>query len=60
VDWYRNVVAAGGCVVVHHRTEYVVTHVERCSPERGRSAFPPPFRQLLKAMRRTDFRLLRT
>jgi len=24
VNWYRNVVAAGGCVVVHHRVEYRV------------------------------------
>jgi deazaflavin-dependent oxidoreductase (nitroreductase family) len=60
VDWYRNVVAAGGCVVVHHRVEYSVTRIEQCSPERGRNAYPPPFRQILTALGRTDFRLLRT
>ena len=27
VDWYRNVVAAGGCVVVHHGREYHVTQI---------------------------------
>jgi deazaflavin-dependent oxidoreductase (nitroreductase family) len=30
VNWYRNIVAAGGCVVVHHRSEYSVTHIEPC------------------------------
>jgi deazaflavin-dependent oxidoreductase (nitroreductase family) len=60
VDWYRNVVAADGCVILHRRKEYRVTHIEPCSAERGRSAFPTPLRQLLKVMRRTDFRLLRS
>jgi deazaflavin-dependent oxidoreductase (nitroreductase family) len=60
VDWYRNAVAAGGCVVIHRRKEYTVTHIERYSPERGRSAYPVPFRQILKAAGRTEFRLLRT
>ena len=38
VNWYRNVVAAGGCVVVHHRVEYRVTHTEPCGAEHGRGA----------------------
>ncbi len=60
VNWYRNIVAAGGCVVVHHRREYRVDQIEPCSAERGRSSYPPPFRQILKATGRSDFRLLRT
>jgi deazaflavin-dependent oxidoreductase (nitroreductase family) len=60
VNWYRNVVAAGGCVVVHHRVEYRVTHIEPCSPERGRHAYPIPFRQILKVAGRDQFRLFRT
>jgi deazaflavin-dependent oxidoreductase (nitroreductase family) len=60
VDWYRNAVAAGGCVVVQRRREYTVTHIDRCRPDRGRSAYPTPFRQILKAAGRTEFRLLRT
>lgn len=60
VNWYRNVFAAGGCVVVHHGAEYRVTRIEPCSAERGRSAYPAPFRQILEATRRADFRLLRT
>jgi deazaflavin-dependent oxidoreductase (nitroreductase family) len=60
VNWYRNIVAAGGCVVVHHRVEYRVTRIEPCEPERGRAAYPAPFKQILKAAGRSDFRLLRT
>ena len=59
VNWYRNVVAAGGCVVVRHRVEYRVTTIEPCSAERGRNAYPGPFRLVLKAASRSEFRLLR-
>jgi deazaflavin-dependent oxidoreductase (nitroreductase family) len=60
VNWYRNVVAAGGCVVVHHGVEYRVTRIEPCDAERGRSAYPAPFRLVLKAAGRNEFRLFRT
>jgi deazaflavin-dependent oxidoreductase (nitroreductase family) len=60
VNWYQNIVAAGGCVVVHHRVEYRVNHIERCSAEYGRSAYPSPFRVILKAAGRNEFCLLRT
>ena len=60
VNWYRNVVAAGGCVVVHHRVEYRVTTIEPCSAERGRNAYPVLFRLVLKAAGRNEFRLLRS
>ena len=60
VNWYRNVVAAGECVVVHHRVEYRVNDVVPCSAERGRSAYPAPFGLILKATAHNEFRLLRT
>ena len=60
VNWYRNIVAAGGCVVIHHRVEYRVNQIEPLGAERGRSAFPAPFRAILKATGRSEFRLLRT
>jgi deazaflavin-dependent oxidoreductase (nitroreductase family) len=60
VNWYRNVVAAHGCVVVRGREEYRVTAIEPCSAERGRSAYPAPFRVVLQAAGRSEFRLLRT
>ena len=60
VNWYRNVVTAGECVVVHRSVEYRVTRIEPCSAERGRSAYPAPFRFVLKVAGRNEFRLLRT
>ena len=60
VNWYRNIVAAGGCVVVHRRREYGVTAIEPCSPEDGLGAMRAPFRLILKSAGRKDFRLLRT
>ena len=60
VDWYRNIVAAGGCVVVHRRAEYRVTQIEPCSAEYGRGAYAAPFRIILTAAGREEFRLLRT
>ena len=59
VNWYRNVVAAGRCVVVRGADEYRVTSIEPCSAERGRGAFREPFRFVLKVTGRTEFRLLR-
>jgi deazaflavin-dependent oxidoreductase (nitroreductase family) len=59
VDWYRNVVAAGGCVVVHRGRAYRVLAIEGCTAEYGRTAFRPPIRQILRAAGRTEFRLLR-
>jgi hypothetical protein len=60
VDWYRNGVAAGGCLVIHHGAEYRVNHIEPCSAREGCQAFPSPFRQVLQATGRQEFRLLRT
>jgi deazaflavin-dependent oxidoreductase (nitroreductase family) len=60
VNWYRNITAAGECVVIHHRVEYSVNRIEPCSAERGRSAYPAPARVILKATGRDEFRLLRT
>jgi len=60
VNWLRNSLAAGGCVIVHHRHEYRVIGIEQCDVERGRSAFPFPFRSILKLLGRAEFRLLRT
>lgn len=58
VDWYRNAIARGGCIVVHRGREYQVTRIEMCTVERGRNAYPPLFRSILKALGRTEFRLL--
>src|SRR5262245_36597772 len=60
VDWYRNIVAADGCVVVHGGKEFRVDHVEPYGAEQGLNAYPPPFRQVLKTVGRDRFVLLRT
>jgi len=59
VDWYRNAVAAGGCVVVRGRREYRIDRIEPCDPEVGRAAYPIPARWILRALRRGEFRILR-
>lgn len=57
--WYRNIVAAGGCVVVYGGEEYRVGAIEPCDAATGRAAFPPVRRAILTLTRRKDFRLLR-
>ena len=59
VDWYRNAVA-GGAVVVHRGTEFPITGIDTCPAERGLRAYPAPFRWILKATGRNEFRLLHT
>jgi deazaflavin-dependent oxidoreductase (nitroreductase family) len=59
VNWYRNAVAAGGCVVVSGGTEYQVIAIEPYDSLSGRAAYPAPFRNILELTRRNDFRLLR-
>jgi deazaflavin-dependent oxidoreductase (nitroreductase family) len=59
VDWYKNVLAAGGCTVIHHGKEYTITNVSPCTPEQGRAAYPYPARLILTLLGRDEFRLLR-
>lgn len=60
VNWYRNIVHAGGCeLVVKGRTHRVVA-IEPYPEEQGRTAFPAPARVALRLMRRHEYRLLRT
>lgn len=60
VNWYRNAVVAGGCVIVRGRQEHQVVSIESCDPDHGRAAYPPPLRLVLRALGREEFRLLRT
>lgn len=48
VDWYRNVVAAGRCTIIWHSKEYPVEHIETLDARTGLSAFPQPFRIILR------------
>jgi deazaflavin-dependent oxidoreductase (nitroreductase family) len=58
VDWYRNVVAAGGCTVIHHGREYAVDRISTLAPDEGVAAYPYPQRFVLRLLRRHQFRLL--
>jgi deazaflavin-dependent oxidoreductase (nitroreductase family) len=58
VDWHKNVVAAGGCIVVHRGQEYVIDQIERVDAATGLAAFPPSQRLVLRLLRRTHFEKL--
>jgi hypothetical protein len=60
VDWYRNIVAAGGCVLVVHGVEHEVVAVEPYGTEAGLRAFGGARALVLRLLRRQEFRLLRT
>ena len=58
VDWYRNVTAAGRCVVVQHGVEYSVDRIEPCSTADGLAAFGSLRSLALRVLRRREFRRL--
>jgi deazaflavin-dependent oxidoreductase (nitroreductase family) len=58
VSWYRNIVAAGGCVVVSGGAEYRVDRIEPCDPATGIRAYGNPAALVLRFLRRHEFRLL--
>ncbi len=55
VDWYKNVVAAGGCTVILHGKKYVIDKLEPMDAAVGRAAFPLPAQLILWAIRRQHF-----
>jgi hypothetical protein len=59
VDWHKNVVAAGGCMVVWHGQEYVIDTIEPVDTETGRAAFSPSRQLLLRLLRRKHFEKLK-
>lgn len=58
VNWYRNIVASGGCVVVDRSGSHVVDRIETCDPETGLRAYGYPQALVLRLLRRREFRLL--
>jgi deazaflavin-dependent oxidoreductase (nitroreductase family) len=60
VNWYRNVVAAGGCELVVHGVTHRVVAVEPYPRDAGLRAYGNPRALVLRLLRRQDFRLLRT
>ena len=55
VDWYQNVVAAGGCTILWHQREYIIDRLEPMTAEAGRAAYPVPARGLLRLLNRQHF-----
>lgn len=60
VDWYRNVIAAGGCEMLVGGVLHRVIAVDSYPVDAGRRAFGFPARLVLVLLRRREFRLLRT
>ncbi len=50
VDWYKNVQAAGGCVIHWHGNDYVIDKIEPLDATAGRAAFPQPARLFLRVV----------
>ena len=60
VQWYRNVVAAGGCTISRGGREWTVVGIEPYPTAAGRAAFGGFARVVLTLLRRREFRFLRT
>jgi deazaflavin-dependent oxidoreductase (nitroreductase family) len=59
VSWYRNIVAAGGCVIVFQGAPYQIAHIEPYNTQAGLRAVGYPRALILKALRRNEFRHFR-
>lgn len=59
VAWYRNVMAAGRCVVVVNGIEHDIDGIEWYPTDAGRRAYGAVPRLVLTVLRRREFRLLR-
>ncbi|MDQ1598362.1 MAG: hypothetical protein QOI70_1786 [Microbacteriaceae bacterium] len=58
VAWYRNIVAAGECVILFKGVEYSIDRVDPCDTATGLRAFGYPAAFVLRLMRRHEFRFL--
>ena len=58
VSWYRNIAAAGECVVVFAGVEHRINRITPCGTEEGMRAFGIPAAVLLRLLGRHEFRFL--
>ena len=58
VDWYRNIVAANGCHLLHHGVDHEIIGLEQVPTRVGIAAFSPFQRVVLRLLRRRHFVLL--
>lgn len=55
VNWYRNIVATGHCVIVHRGVEHMIDRIEPMDAPAGLAAYPAGQRIVLRLLRRRDF-----
>lgn len=55
VDWYCNVVAAGGCHLLWHAKTYTIERVEEITPREALPHFSPAERIILRLLRTHHF-----
>jgi hypothetical protein len=55
VDWYKNVLAAGGCTLLWHGQDYTINGIEPLDTKTGMSAFPFIMQIPLRLSRRQHF-----
>ena len=55
VDWYRNVLAAGGCEIHWHRKDFTIDHIEPMNAQAALALFPTPEKAILRLVGMKDF-----
>ncbi|THG33345.1 nitroreductase family deazaflavin-dependent oxidoreductase [Naasia lichenicola] len=55
VDWFRNIRAAGGCVILWHGVEHRMVALEPVDAVVGIAAFSATQQRILRLLRRQDF-----
>ena len=55
VDWYRNVVAANGCIFIWHQHEYIINGLQPLDIETAMPYFPALFHPILRLTHTEDF-----
>jgi deazaflavin-dependent oxidoreductase (nitroreductase family) len=55
VQWYRNVIAAGGCQITYRSAVYEINGIEAVDARTGLAAFSPGQRRILRLLRRRHF-----
>jgi hypothetical protein len=60
VQWYRNELAAGRCVITYERIEYEITSFEPVDAAVGIGAFSRGQQRVLRLLRRSHFVRFRT
>ena len=59
VDWYRNIVAAGGCRVLWHKRSYEIGAIEPLAAESALPLFPQPEQTILRVMGIQEYAMLK-